>query len=115
MEQVNSPAFPVVMPRVAVVAYLSREEADPSVVQLQLRIFSGQQQLFDGPVSINFVQQLSTRSVIELNGLLVPAPVELRFVLLRGEDALDSWSVLINQVGLPAMQINLPPAPAPAH
>ncbi len=114
IEQLNAPSFPVVLPRVSILSYLTREEADPSAIQLQLQIFSGAQQLFDGPLGINFVQQLTTRTVVELNGLLVPAPVDLRFVLLNGDQALDSWTVVVNQVGAPAVQLTLPP-PVPAN
>jgi hypothetical protein len=114
MEQINAPSFPVAVSRVAVISYLSREEGDPSTIQLQLRIFCGTQQLFDGPLPINFVQQLHTRSVVELNGLVVPAPLELRFLLLNGEQVLDSWVILVNQVGQPAAQLILPPPPPPS-
>lgn len=112
MEQLNAPAFPMAIPRLTVVALLSKEEADPPVFQLQLQIFLGVQQLFAGPVHGNFFQQLSTRTVIEVNGLVIPAPGELRLVLINGEQPLGSWTVRVNQVGMPAMQLVLPP-PAP--
>jgi hypothetical protein len=113
IEQLNAPSFPVVVPRLAILIFLSREEGDPSVVQLQLQIFSGTQQLFGGPLAVNFVQQLSTRTIVELNGLLVPAPAELRLVLRDGDQLLDTWTVTVNQVGQPTAQLILPPPPQP--
>jgi hypothetical protein len=114
IEQFNAPSFPFVVPRVAILAFLSREEADPSIFQLRLQIFSGVQELFDGPLSVNFAHQLSSRTVVDLNGLLVPAPVQLRFLLLNEDHVLDSWSVIVNQLGQPGLQLNLPPQPPPA-
>jgi hypothetical protein len=117
IEQINAPSFPIAVPRVAILAYLSREEADPAEVQLHLRIFSGAQLLFDGPFPANFSHQLTVRSIVELNGLIVPGPAEMRFVLLNGEDVLDFWNVAVIQTGHPALQLNLPPPPpaAPAQ
>jgi len=114
IEQVNAPSFPVVIPRVSILCFLSREDADPSQVSLQLQIFSGDQKLFDGPVAIDFVQQRATRTILELNGMVVPSPVELRFVLVLEKTVLDSWAITVNQVGLPGLQMTLPPTPA-AH
>lgn len=111
LEQLSSPAFPVVVPRVSIVFMLNREEADPSNLQCQLQIHSGNQQLFARPVPINFQQQFVSRTVLEMYGIVVPAPGSLRFELRNGEVLLGSWSVLVSQVGGPVFQMNLPVAP----
>ena len=116
LEQINAPGFPVVVPRIAVVMLASREQNDPSVVELHLQILLGVQQLFDGPVPINFNQQLLTRAIIDLQGLLLPGPGELRLLLKEADDVLESWAVVVNQVGgTPVQMIFPPPAAAPSH
>jgi hypothetical protein len=111
LEQVNSPNFPVVIPRVSIVFILSREEADPSNSQCQLQIHSGNQQLFVRPVPVNFQQQFVSRTVLDMYGVVVPAPGNLRVELMNGEALLGSWSILVNQVGGPVFQMNLPVTP----
>ena len=114
-EQLNAASFPVAIPHVALIAVLIREETDPSNIQLQLQIHSGNQQLFAGPVSINFVQQLATRTVVDMHGLVVPAPGTLRFLLMNGDEKLSSWTILVSQVGQPAgVQMYLPMTQPPA-
>jgi hypothetical protein len=109
MEQLNAPSFPVAIPRVSMIAVLTRQDTDPSNVQLQLQIYSGNQQLFVGPMAVNFAQQLNARTVAEMHGLVVPAPGVLSFVLRNGDETLSSWTVLVSQVGQMPLQIFLPP------
>jgi hypothetical protein len=112
MEQLNSPAFPVALPRISIIALLTREEADPSEKELQLQIYLGAQRLFAGPMPVAFVQQLSTRAIVDLHGLVIPAPGDVRVVIANEEAALGSWVIKVNQVGQPEMQMHLPVQPA---
>ena len=52
-----------------------------------------------------------SRTVLDMYGVVVPAPGSLRFELRNGEVLLGSWSVLVSQVGGPGFQMNLPVAP----
>jgi len=114
MEQLNAPAFPVVVPRLAILSLLERDEGDPAVVQLHLRMFSGVQQLFDGPMPVNFNQQFSARTIIDMHGVVIPAPGELRFLLMNVEETLASWTIVVNNVGQAGAQLYFPPPPPPA-
>lgn len=114
MEQINAASFPVVMPRLSIIAILEREEADPATLQLQLQIYSGDQQLFAGPLPVNFFQQLISRAILELNGLVVPGPRNLNVVLRNGEQVVGSWMIVVNEVGQPRAQLVFPPRPTQA-
>lgn len=108
-EQFNAPSFPVAVPRIAIITILTREAADPSNVQLQVQVYCGDHQLFTGPMAVNFVQQLTARTVIEVHGLVVPTPGTLRFLLRHGDETLSSWTVLANQVGQMPIQMFIAP------
>lgn len=113
MEQINAPQFPVPI-AVSIVGMFTREQGDPSTIDLQLRIFSGEQQLFAGPVSVNFQQHNRARMLLDMQGLVVPAPLDVRFLLQNGGDTIGTWIVAVTQVGPPALQLNLPdPARVP--
>ena len=116
MDQLNAMAFPVVLPHVSIIALFAREDADASNVQFQLQIFLEDQQLFGGPLRVNFVQQLLARTVLDMHGLLLTRPGTLRFVLRNGDEMLGSWTALVTQVGQPGFQMAFPPPPPqPAH
>jgi hypothetical protein len=115
-EEMNTPSFPVVIPRISLVLMLVREEADPSNVQLQLQIHSANQQVFAGPIPFDFAQRLAGRAIADMHGLLVPLPGLLRFVVLYEERQLGSWAITMNQIGQASLQMNLgvvPPVPPP--
>jgi hypothetical protein len=107
-EQLNAAAFPIAVPRLSVMSLLSREAGDPSNVELQLQIHLGENQLFRGPVPINFAQQLTARTILEMQGFVVPSPGTLRFVLANDGVPIGSWEVLVNQVGQPRFQMVFP-------
>lgn len=113
IEMVNVAGFPAVVPRISVLAVLSREETDAVEANIHLEAFLGVQQLFSGPFPANFVGLLS-KSVVELQGMVLTGPGDLRFILKNGEEVLGSWSMMISQVGQPQMHLlyqQTPPAP----
>jgi hypothetical protein len=112
-EQLNAASFPVVIPRLSVIGLFAREETDPSRNQLQLQIHLGPQQLFAGPLHVDFMQGLLARTIFEVQGLVVTAPGSLRFDLRNGDAAVASWVMMVNQVGQPEAQMVFP-APPPA-
>lgn len=116
LEQINSPAFPVVLPRLSIAILSTRREDEPANVQIQLQIHLGDRQLFAGPVAIDFSQHLFARNIADLQGLVIQAPGTIRVILKNGEVVLSSWTIPVNQVGQLVVQAQaVPPEPAPAH
>ena len=117
-EQINGASFPLVVPRISIIALLLREEADSSTSQLQLQVHLGDQQLFVGPVDVNFLQQLTTRTLVEMHGIVVSTPGTLSFVLKQGTEIIGSWAIIVNQIGQPAgvqMYLPVPPVTSPSQ
>jgi hypothetical protein len=54
LEEIASPVFPVVFPQLTMAAVSSREEMEPSLFTLSLRITLGGQQLVESSLSIDF-------------------------------------------------------------
>ncbi len=115
LEQINSPHFPSVIPRLCVILLMTREAEDPSRSGLQLRIeLAGGQQLFSGPIDVNFVQQLSARIIIDIQAFLVPAPGNLRFSVRDGQAELCFWSITVMQIAGQPLQMRFVSPPSPA-
>jgi hypothetical protein len=107
----NAAAFPIALPRITVIAILTREEDDPADVQLQLTATLAGQHLFAGPFPANFAAGLLSRTVVEMQGLVIPGPGDLSFVLRNGEQPLATWIIKVSQVGQPQLQLLLPQVP----
>jgi hypothetical protein len=108
LEQLNVPSFPVAIPRISVLASLTRENSDPSNIQVQLQIEIAGQQLFAGPMPFNFMQQLSARSILDMQGLLVTSPGNLIFTMSHEGRSLASWTIQVHQVGRTPVQMYIP-------
>jgi hypothetical protein len=104
-------AFPVAWPRITAIALLSREETDPADPNVQLQALLGDQQLFNGPFPVNFSGGLLSRSIVELQGLVVSGPGDLTFLLKIGEQVIGSWIIKVSQVGQPQLQLLIPQTP----
>lgn len=114
MEFLNAVAFPVVVPRISVAALFERDQNDPQNFELQLSAIAGEQPLFVGPFPVNFAQQMQARTVVEMNGLLLPSPGTLRMLLGDGDRLVASWVITVNQIGQPQAQLVFAQPPPPA-
>jgi hypothetical protein len=105
LEEILSPVFPSVFPQITVVALSSREEAEPSIFTLGLRItLSGHDQpLVHGSLFVDFQGRPRARTLGVVSGLLVPGPGNLRFSLSEGENELSAWDVIVRQIGEPTI------------
>ena len=104
MEQVNAPSFPIVIPRMSIIATLTRGDEDAGR-HLSLEIDCGGQQLFSGPFPIN-LSQPTARAVVELQGFVVPGPQPLHLLLKVEQETLSTWTIKMNQVGKMPMQMS---------
>lgn len=104
-EELNSPAFPVVVPRLTIVALLVRRENEPERGELQLRIAMGEQELYRGPFQFNFQRHLRSKAIVDLQGLVMLTPGTLRISLYDGDREMGTWPIVVNHVGQPAIQV----------
>ena len=114
IEEINAAVFPVVFARITAIMILTREQGDPDNLALQMSISLGERQLFEGPFQVNFLQRLSCRAVVDLNGVVILAPGNLRFQVRHGAREIAAWNVVVNQVGQPRVQPVVVPQPPPA-
>lgn len=108
LEEINSPVFPVALPQMSVVAMFVREEEEPNEPQVRLRIQLDGQELFLGPMGVNFQGHLRTRSLGNIQALVLPRPGRLSVSVEQNDHALASWLVAVNQIGQPNLQLQNP-------
>lgn len=105
IEELNSPAFPVVIPRLTIGAVLTRVESEPERPDLQLRIGLGSQEIFRGPFGLSFQQHLRARAIVDIQGVVVLAPGSLKVALYAADRELAAWSIKVNHIGQPAVSV----------
>ena len=79
LEGIIPAGVPFFLQRLTFFTLWQREDRDPPQVNGQFRITIGEQVLHDAQVRMDFQNVLRTRMVLNMSGLVVPAPGVLRF------------------------------------
>jgi hypothetical protein len=112
IEEFSVPAFPVLVPRLAVSGIIEKEEDEPQAAELQIRILIDEDVLAERNFDINFQGLKRVRSLTELQGLPIPHAGILKFILSHADRELGRWNVNVNLIQQVAANAH-PPAAAP--
>lgn len=100
LESLSSPGFPLFVQKIDLLCVLERDAKDKNKVELELRINNNKAvELFKGPLKVDFQDKFRNRSIVNLNGMAIPNPGKLNFVLYHDNKELAAYSVEINQIG----------------
>ncbi|HXM03761.1 MAG TPA: hypothetical protein VN939_14210 [Chthoniobacterales bacterium] len=111
LESVIAPFFPIVAQKISVIALLTKDLSDAESIDFQLQVTLGEQSLLNNPVQVTFQRQLEARIVVDVQGLLIPAPGQLIFSLTRDGKPDASWPILVRKVSPPEVQLQFFPQP----
>ena len=110
-EEVNAAGFPILVQKLAIVL-VSQERMTTSSLEMRTRITLGADELFNGPFNIVFQETPRHRTIIDLNGLIVPGPGDLVFELNHMGARVTAWTTIVRgNVPVPNMVIYQPQAP----
>jgi hypothetical protein len=97
LEEINSPQFPVLMPQFSVVALFDREEGDDENDECEVIIKIGGQELVRAPIGIAFQSGRRHRSLVNLQGFVVPLPGQLLVSISKQSSELGIWEIPVIQ------------------
>lgn len=101
LQDINSPTFPVVLPKLALAVILDRQENEQQQITTSIRMAIEETQLFDVPFQIDFQGRLRVRAVADMQGVLLPRPGVLKASLHYENAELGAWTLSVNQIGTP--------------
>jgi hypothetical protein len=102
-EQLRSATFPVLVPKLTFLFYVSRAKTDPNNSDLTLVCELDGNSIFDVSVHLDFKNEDTTRLVLGVDGLTLPQAGVLKAKLLANEVELGSLDLTVEQVlGAPA-------------
>jgi hypothetical protein len=101
-ENLRASTFPVLVPKLTLLFYVSRESNDPATQDLTLVCELGGKTIFDVAVHMDFKNEDTTRIIMGVDGLTLPEPGLLKAKLMdKGVElgTLDLTVVQIASVG----------------
>jgi hypothetical protein len=106
----KSQSFPFVIPSIAVIFYVLRDEGDPASIEFTLRCEVGDTETLSTPLRVEFENELATKSIVSFEGFLIPKPGLLRIIALRDADVLAAIDLPVGQLEFPPPSIKAEPS-----
>ncbi len=105
VEELSSPSFPVVVPKLSVIILLARQEDEPQLVSARLRLALADQTLFERGLELSFQYRTRVRQLVDMHGLVLPSPGTLRVSLFVGDQEMGRWLIEIKSIGQPQVDL----------
>lgn len=109
-EGFKSQSFPFVIPSLAVVFYVQRDDDDPGSIEFTLRCEVGDTETLSTPLRVEFQTGLATKSIVNFEGFLIPKPGLLRIVALKDGEELAAIDLQVEQLEFPRPSIKAEPS-----
>ncbi len=100
-ESFKSQSFPFVIPSIAVIFYVLRDDGDPASIEFTLRCEVGDTETLSTPLCIEFGNGLAAKSIVSFEGFLIPKPGLLRIIALRDDNELAAIDLPVEQLEFP--------------
>jgi hypothetical protein len=103
LEDVSSVGFPFLMGRFYAICMINREASDDVRTEANFEIKLENNVIFTVNTEIDFQDKPKTRTILEVQGLVIPGPGLLKVSLLRTGAAISSYEFLISQINQTAI------------
>lgn len=98
LDEISSPIFPAVSPRLFVIYAIRRTSDIQENVELTFKVLSGSRQILEQHVTAAFAGKSGARIIIELLGLPILEPGVLTFSLSDGDNFLQNLEVSVKSL-----------------
>jgi hypothetical protein len=105
IEEITSVGFPLLIPKLFLLASFAREGGDPDEAQIRIRVTAGETEVFNQAMSIRFQGKSRTRVIIQLAGTTVPGVGSLCFEILAGDKKLTEYLIDVKAAEKPEMKV----------
>ena len=96
-EQLKAPSFPVLVPRLTLLYYISREAGDPATQDLTVVCKLADSEVFKVDVKVDFKDEDSTRIVLGIDGLTLTQPGMFQAFLMDKDASLGVLDLVVEQ------------------
>jgi hypothetical protein len=106
-EQLKAPSFPVLVPRLTLLYYLSRDKGDPVAKDLTVVCKLRDVEIFKVDVQVDFKDEDSTRIVLGIDGLTLTEPGMFQAYLMDQDVSLGLLDLAVEQAKSTSSAVSL--------
>ena len=96
-ENLESPQFPVFLPKVTLLFYLSRDAGDPQTRDLTMICSLEDVEIFNTQIHVDFQVSLTNRIVLEVEGVTIPKPGIIKARIMDKDQSLGVLDLLVER------------------
>lgn len=96
-EQLKASSFPVLVPRLTLLYYVSRDKEDPVTQDLKVVCKLSDSEIFEVDVKVDFKGEDSTRIVLGIDGLTLTQPGMFQAFLMNQDESLGVLDLAVEQ------------------
>lgn len=111
-EQLKAPSFPVLIPRLTLLYYVSREKGDPEVRDLSVVCKLSDVEILQANVQVDFKGEDSTRIILGIDGLTLAGAGMFQASLMDQDTVLGVLDLSVEQAKLQGIATQLAEAPS---
>ena len=104
-EDLATDRFPRAYPRLVCLFMLKRDTSDPAQVEVRVEFLHEDVELQGVPIRVDFGDKLRNRTIVKVDGLVIPGPGLLRVRLVKEGEELGHYDIAVSQSGGPQAEV----------
>jgi hypothetical protein len=104
LEGLEVTGFPFFLQKMDIFALFERLPDDPPIYNLLFRISIGEVELVATRLAVDFRDKLRNRSMVHIQGLVIPHPGLMRVAAKLDGNDLNTYDIRIEQMGVPRVE-----------
>ena len=97
IEDITAESFPILIPRLTIVAFIHKEQDDNSKPNLRFKLLNNETSIGDHSIKVDFREKNRTKAIIQLGTVPIREPGIAHFILTDAEgNEIDKYSINLN-------------------
>jgi hypothetical protein len=97
-DEINAASLPTMVPGIAIVMMLTREESEPANPEIQIAVSHNSRTLAHLPVTASFETKMKTRIVATVQGMVFTEQGVYEVAAHHGDERLGVWRIQVNLI-----------------
>jgi hypothetical protein len=106
LEEAMGMGLPFVIPRISIITIIERDDNEPNVANMTLRLSLNERQIFENPIELTFQGRNVARTIVDVHNIVIPVPGDLLVALNYEGTEMARWAIKIIRFALPGVEVH---------
>jgi hypothetical protein len=106
LDRINSKTFPLLIPRLEILALFDKENHDPEHLKVDFMLNDNEEEISKDSINISFLGKDRSRTLFSIDSLAIKSPGFLKILIVCQNHELGAYKIAINQIGKPQIHLS---------